>query len=211
MNDAPPSPSSCSSAKATSGAENRQPAAHKIPHTVAARLGISVPSAIGLSRFDGTPHPAPPPPRRPPSGLPWSEVERRLGPLQRDMEAGVADRLLAKKAGVSVRAVRKWRRSRFIVGRRGRTPRTLDGALYFRELLPTGLPTSVEHPVDTINPGFRVPSYVLRVPLDYTVLVEAVWRLCAGGLSLSQISAAIGIAVPDLEMAVRYAEQGRLP
>lgn len=209
MNEAPPPPRRNSSHNASYAAAASPASSAPGPDTVAGRLGISAPSVKRVPRFGAPPHP-PVSPRRPKSRtLPLAEIDRRLDPFFKDARAGVADHHLAKKAGVKVRDVRNWRARRLIQGRKGRTPRVVLGALYFRELLQPGAPSSVEHHIAGSVTGFEPPPYVLRIPLDYGGLVDAVRRLRASGLSLTQISDAVGITVEDLAIAARYAAQAR--
>lgn len=209
MNEAPPLPRRNSSHNASYAAAAPPASATSAPNTVAGRLGISLPRQKRIPRFGAPSHP-PVSPRRPKStALPVAEIDRRLDPLYKDALAGVADRLLAKKARVKVRDVRRWRARRQIRGRKGRTPRAVLAGLYFRELLHPGERSAVEHHVAGSVARFEPPPYVLRIPLDYGGLVDVVRRLRASGLSLTQISDAIGIAVEDLAIAARYAAEAR--
>lgn len=180
--------------------------AARLENTVAARLGLRVADVLGLPRFvtETASEPVPrhrraPRVRREPA----PEADAVLDRYELDARVGVADALIAKKAGTSQEVVRYWRRRKGIRGRSGRTPRHLDAQLFLRTVC--GEPaTAVPHATRGGRHGFEIPPYVLRVPLDYGELTEVVSRLNASGFHVARLASAIGISEFDLLLALSY-------
>lgn len=123
-------------------------------------------------------------------------MKRKLDPYLADAQNGVADEVIATKSGCSVASVRKWRTSLGIKKPGG----VLGGADVTKQALQLLGPTyePAKHVVgNTFGGKWKVPAYVLRIPLDYTGLCIAIDRLSAT-MTDAEISSAIGIAEYDI-------------
>lgn len=182
--------------------------AARLENTVAARLGIRVADVLGLPRFvtEAASEPLPRHGRaRRLRRQPAPEADAVLDRYELDARVGVADALIAKKAGLPQEVVRYWRRRKGIAGRSGRTPRHLDAQLFLRTICSEPA-TAVPHATRGGRRGFEVPPYVLRVPLDYGELAAVVSRLHASGFHVARLASAIGISEADLLVALAYLE-----
>lgn len=136
-----------------------------------------------------------------------AEVEALLAPFIDDAIAGVPDRWIARRTGLSAQQVKQWRSRRRIRGRRGRLPAELGA----RFLLASFLGESTEpvpHEVSPVGGAWRPPAYVLRRPLQYDAFVRAV-RLLAGTMTTEEIALGIGIDERDVEIAVTLGVETR--
>lgn len=113
-----------------------------------------------------------------------------------DVQRGVSDEAIAEHAGCSVASVRKWRTARGIKKPGG----VLGGADITKQALSLLGPTyePARHVVgNTFGGKWKVPEYVLRIPLDYTGLCVVIEKL-SRTMTDAEISAAIGIAESDI-------------
>lgn len=113
-----------------------------------------------------------------------------------DVYRGVSDEVIADRAGCSVALVRKWRTAKGIKKPGG----VLGGADVTKQAMQLLGPTydPAKHVVgNTFGGHWKVPEYVLRVPLDYTGLCIAIDHL-SKTMTDAEISAAIGIAEYDI-------------
>ncbi len=122
-------------------------------------------------------------------------AEDRLEPLLRDARAGVPDDLIAKTAGVSVRAVRRWRQ------RHGIKAAPQDAAALAADVFGTGAVDTMHRSASSPIGGlFEVPEYVLRVPLQYEALARHLHALHdVLGSSAEELAAAFGLRRSDVE------------
>ena len=135
-----------------------------------------------------------------------AEVDLLLEPYLTDAEAGVPDTMLAQRAGeVSVEQVRRWRRRHRVDGRRGRPPAGFGGTYLARSLLGESV-SPIPHVVASpVGGTWRVPSYLLRQPLQFESFCEMVAML-AQTHSTSAISGALGFAERDVVAALKIYE-----
>ncbi len=171
------------------------------PVTVAAALGIDVASAEQLPDFDpaGEAHPggATRAPRRGPY-LKQAAVDERMDPLATDAAAGVPDRMLARRTGLSTEQVRQWRRRRRVRGRRGRTPAAAVMEYSIQGLGRTDLEPLIHMVASSpVGGAWRAPEYVLRRPLRYDGFV-AVIAAAAREFSSLELAEALGFEERDI-------------
>lgn len=126
---------------------------------------------------------------------PRTTAAQRLGPFLRDVRAGVPDDLIAKSAGVPVRAVRRWRRQH------GIQAGIQDTVALAADVFGTGSRDTMHRSASSpIGGRFEVPEYVLRVPLQYEALARHLHALHdVLGSSAAELAAAFGIRDQDVE------------
>lgn len=130
-----------------------------------------------------------------------ADVDALLSAYLDDALAGVPDRLIARRTGLSAQQVKLWRARRGIAGRRGRAPVELGTRFLVSALLGEET-TPVPHEFSPVQGAWRPPAYALRRPLDYRLFARVVSRL-VDELTVDQIASAIGIDERDIEMAIR--------
>jgi hypothetical protein len=119
-----------------------------------------------------------------------------LTPYITEMKNGATDEQIAERVGCSIGVVRKWRTAMGIKKPGG----VLGNADVTRQALQLLSPTyePARHIVGNAFGGhWKVPEYVLRIPLDYTGLCIVIDRL-GGTMTDAEISSAIGIAEYDI-------------
>jgi hypothetical protein len=134
-------------------------------------------------------------------------VDATLAPFASDAAAGVPDRLIGSRTGLSAQQVKRWRARRRIRGQRGRRPTELGTRFLLASLL--GEHTEpVLHEVSAVQGAWRPPAYTLRRPLKYDLFVRAV-HLLQAEMTIEQIALAVGIDERDVAMAaLLHAERG---
>lgn len=125
-------------------------------------------------------------------------MEKKLDPYEEEARAGVPDLLIAQKSGVPLAVVVRWRKALRIKRPRGITGGA-EGQRYALELLGPGFDAE-KHAVGNVFDGkWKIPEYVVRVPLNYTELCRVLHRL--KDLSDSTLSEALGISEQDINNA----------
>lgn len=128
------------------------------------------------------------------------EVEALRAPFVDDALAGVPNRLIAERSGLSAKQVHIWRTGRRIVGRHGRAPAALGTKFLVSSLL--GEPTTpVPHSFSKVAGAWRPPAYALRRPLDFQLFARMVGRL-KDEFTIEEIALGIGIEERDIAMAI---------
>lgn len=123
-------------------------------------------------------------------------MKHLLDPYLSEAQRGVSDEEIAKRAGCSVASVRKWRTAKGIKKPGG----VLGGADITKQACSLLGPTydPAMHIVNnTFGGHWKVPEYVLRIPLDYTGLCIAIEKL-SHTMTDAEISASLGIAEYDI-------------
>lgn len=136
-----------------------------------------------------------------------AQVDETLKPFASDAHAGVSDRLIGSRTGLSPQQVKRWRSRGSIRGKRGRRPTELGTRFLIASLI--GEPTTpVPHEVSPLHGEWRPPAYALRRPLRYDLFVRAVHAL-ATDMTIEEIALAMGIDERDVAMAaIVHAERG---
>ena len=130
------------------------------------------------------------------------EVDRELAQFEEDAGAGVPDELIARRSGLSVDTVARWRRRRGIKHPRGRP--SAEQLIHRAAVELFGRP-----PADTwmrtrespVMGRWEVPQYLLRRPLDYSAFAEATSKLMEAGLTPGRIAAGLGVRTEDVAVA----------
>ena len=129
-----------------------------------------------------------------------ADIDALLAPYVDDALAGVPDRLLAERVGLSQQQVKLWRRRRHIPGRRRKTPAVVGTKFLLGHLL--GEDTEpVPHSVSPVCGEWRPPAYVLRRPLDYSLFARMVSAL-VDVFTVEEIAGGIGIDGRDITNAL---------
>jgi len=135
-----------------------------------------------------------------------AEVDALLAPYVDDAVAGVPDRLIARRVGLSTQQVKLWRSRRRIPGRRGRAAAELGTRFMIAGLL--GEKTEpVSHEFSPVEGAWRPPVYALRRPLSYVLFTRMVSRL-ADEFTIGQIAEGIGIEERDVALVLDAARGG---
>lgn len=119
----------------------------------------------------------------------------KLDAFIQDARAGVPDALIAKRAGLTARAVRRWRQER---GIKAQAPDLGAAAVNAFGLEPRDTMHRVE--ASAVGGCFDVPEYVLRIPLKYEALARHIHAMHdVLGSTAAELSAAVGIRESDVE------------
>lgn len=120
-------------------------------------------------------------------------MNKKLDPFEESSRSGVPDEVISERSGVSTTSVAQWRRAKGIKKPRGYAGGA-QGQRYALQLL--GDSFEVPHAVkNTFGGNWKVPEYLLRVPLSYTAFCRLVHGL---ELSAAEVAEAIGVKEQDV-------------
>lgn len=140
-----------------------------------------------------------------------AEAHRRLDDLRFEISSGMGDEEVAKKTGLSVRTIQRWRLREGLQKPKGTAGRKLEDIYAistFGEVL-----GDVKHRTDAsaVNGAWEPPVFVTRQHLDYTLflrLLDAGSRLL--GLTELELSQALGVSVQGVEQGFAINHQRRI-
>lgn len=128
------------------------------------------------------------------------EVDALLAPFTNDALAGVPDRMVANRAGLSVEQVKQWRRRQHIPGRRGRPQPQLGTQFMVSALL--GEPTEpIAHEFSPTHGEWCPPAFALRRPLKFDLFANMI-AVLVDNFTIDEIAHGFGFEARDVELAL---------
>lgn len=142
--------------------------------------------------------------------LSFAESERAIEEYRAEIEAGIPDEEVARMAGVSIRAVTRWRTKNEIRHARSKARRAeIADARIAMNLLGEPLEDVLQRTQDTATRGeWEPPKYNLRRGVNYDKLCWQVYLMhVVLGLSLEEIADAHGYTLKTVQDAFAIEEQ----